>query len=345
MTDSFDYESRFEARLVAHAARASRPFDAAAIAAAAASASTREVVVRPWIRPLTGNSGRVSTLRVAFALALLALAVTAGAILVGSTLRDRTPQPDHLGIVPPSPPIPPRPPSIVSAGRLPTGIGSSIAVGLPDGRMVVAGDASSNTLAGIFEPRSGVTVRVQSTAPARVGFMAVLPDGRVVIYGVLNGATDLDGRAMFWLLDPRTAIAQPSAADLALRFGAQVALMADGTLLLTGGTDAIDGEVSLLSVEAFDPTTGRLTPLPALREPVGEMGYYSRALSDGRLLLIGDFGVTGGPNANTYVYDPRSGKYRLNYGLFIEIFAGLSMLGATAWYVIAEWRRQRPNRA
>jgi protein SCO1 len=41
------------------------------------------------------------------------------------------------------------------------------------------------------------------------------------------------------------------------------------------------------------------------------------------------------------VYDPRAGKYRLNYGLFIEIFAGLSMLGATAWYLTAEWRRQR----
>jgi protein SCO1/2 len=44
------------------------------------------------------------------------------------------------------------------------------------------------------------------------------------------------------------------------------------------------------------------------------------------------------------VYDPRSGKYRLDYGLFIEIFAGLSMLGATAWYLAAEWRRQRMDR-
>jgi protein SCO1/2 len=44
------------------------------------------------------------------------------------------------------------------------------------------------------------------------------------------------------------------------------------------------------------------------------------------------------------VYDPRAGKYRLNYGLFIEIFAGLSILGATAWFLIAEWRRQRPTR-
>ena len=44
------------------------------------------------------------------------------------------------------------------------------------------------------------------------------------------------------------------------------------------------------------------------------------------------------------VYDPRAGKYRLNYGLFIEIFAGLLALGATAWYVAAEWRRQRSTR-
>ena len=39
------------------------------------------------------------------------------------------------------------------------------------------------------------------------------------------------------------------------------------------------------------------------------------------------------------VYDPRAGKYRLNYGLFIEIFAGLSVLGATAAYLIAGLRR------
>ena len=44
------------------------------------------------------------------------------------------------------------------------------------------------------------------------------------------------------------------------------------------------------------------------------------------------------------VYDPGAGRYRLNYGLFIEIFAGLSMLGGTAWYLTAEWRRQRPPR-
>jgi protein SCO1/2 len=45
------------------------------------------------------------------------------------------------------------------------------------------------------------------------------------------------------------------------------------------------------------------------------------------------------------VYDPRAGRYRLNYALFIELIAGLSILGGTAWFVVREWRQQRRLRA
>lgn len=44
------------------------------------------------------------------------------------------------------------------------------------------------------------------------------------------------------------------------------------------------------------------------------------------------------------VYDPRAGKYRLNYGLFVEIFAGLIVLGGTLYFLASEWRRQRRTR-
>jgi protein SCO1/2 len=44
------------------------------------------------------------------------------------------------------------------------------------------------------------------------------------------------------------------------------------------------------------------------------------------------------------VYDPNSGGYRVNYGIFFEIFAGLTTLGAIAWVVIRELRR-RPRGA
>ena len=42
------------------------------------------------------------------------------------------------------------------------------------------------------------------------------------------------------------------------------------------------------------------------------------------------------------VYDPRAGRYRLNYGLFIEIFTGSTIVVATVWYLIANSRRRRP---
>ena len=41
------------------------------------------------------------------------------------------------------------------------------------------------------------------------------------------------------------------------------------------------------------------------------------------------------------VYDPTTGKYRLDYALFIEIFAGLTVLGAVSYYLLREWRRHR----
>ncbi len=44
------------------------------------------------------------------------------------------------------------------------------------------------------------------------------------------------------------------------------------------------------------------------------------------------------------VYDPLTGRYRLNYGLFIEIAVGLSVVGATLWFLGSEWRRQRRAR-
>lgn len=44
------------------------------------------------------------------------------------------------------------------------------------------------------------------------------------------------------------------------------------------------------------------------------------------------------------VYDPNAGRYKFDYGIFFEIFAGLTTLGAIAWVVLRELRR-RPRRA
>jgi protein SCO1/2 len=41
------------------------------------------------------------------------------------------------------------------------------------------------------------------------------------------------------------------------------------------------------------------------------------------------------------VYDPRTGRYRLDYGVVIEILAGISILLTTLVYLLREWQRHR----
>lgn len=40
------------------------------------------------------------------------------------------------------------------------------------------------------------------------------------------------------------------------------------------------------------------------------------------------------------VYDPASGKYKFNYSLFVELFAGFTFLGALVVFIVREARRQ-----
>jgi protein SCO1/2 len=43
------------------------------------------------------------------------------------------------------------------------------------------------------------------------------------------------------------------------------------------------------------------------------------------------------------VYDPASGRYKFNYSLFVELFAGITFLGGLLWFLLRQLRRQ--NRA
>jgi protein SCO1 len=44
------------------------------------------------------------------------------------------------------------------------------------------------------------------------------------------------------------------------------------------------------------------------------------------------------------VYDPKTGTYRVDYSLPLEVAGGLTFIVALAWYLLAEWRTQRRAR-
>lgn len=75
--------------------------------------------------------------------------------------------------------------------------------------------------------------------------------------------------------------------------------------------------------------------LPILVEPLKQLVAGRPTLADGAAQALDKVRIL------CTIYDPALGRYRLNYGLFIAILVGLSVLGSTGYLVYYEWRRGR----
>ncbi len=82
---------------------------------------------------------------------------------------------------------------------------------------------------------------------------------------------------------------------------------------------------------------GESFDLPMLVAPLKELlsGQATEALSVGNIWEKVKLYCT--------VYDPFTGRYRLDYSLFVELFAGLTTMGAIVWIMVRELRRKRPG--
>jgi protein SCO1/2 len=132
--------------------------------------------------------------------------------------------------------------------------------------------------------------------------------------------------------DPRWAFVVPDAAAtgaIAQAFGFSYAAGAGGFDHLTQVT-ILDGR-GRIQAQLY----GESFALPMLVQPLRELalGEPVSAVSAGALIDRVRLLCT--------VYDPLSGKYRLDYALFIEMLAGVIVLGATAIFLVRERRRAR----
>lgn len=75
--------------------------------------------------------------------------------------------------------------------------------------------------------------------------------------------------------------------------------------------------------------------LPILVEPLKQLVAGQPTLADNAAQVLDKIRIL------CTVYDPALGRYRLNYGLFIAIVVGLSVIGSTGYVVFYEWRRGR----
>lgn len=133
--------------------------------------------------------------------------------------------------------------------------------------------------------------------------------------------------------DPRWSFLVPDASAteaLARDFGFSFAAQSGGFEHLT--------QVTILDAQGrvHAQLYGESLALPMLVQPLRELvlgepaATASLAAAVDRLRLL------------CTVYDPLSGKYRLDYALFIEMLAGLIALGGTAAFLLRERRRSRP---
>ena len=131
----------------------------------------------------------------------------------------------------------------------------AVSVTLADGRVVVAGGKSDDTLSPViasYDPASGAWARVGELLTARSGHaMTLLNDGRVLIAG---GTASYGPTFDIEIFDPANGTSV-HAGDMTLaRVDHAAATLKDGRVLIVGGSD---GVAPMPLAEIFDPATGQ----------------------------------------------------------------------------------------
>jgi hypothetical protein len=256
----------------------------------------------------------------------VAAVVFIGVVAVGGMLYLSTPGRPAVGgpsptpVVTPSPsePAPTAAPVPTPAGPITPGRQIHTATLLADGRVLVAGGYDGNDAAlasaELYDPKTGRFTATGSLAiPRGLHTATLLADGRVLIAGggPASWVSSPPGPylASAELYDPKTGTFSPTGSMTTTREGHTATLLADGRVLIAGGTDTNGHGVA--SAELYDPKTGTFSatgPMTTAR------GFHTATLlSDGRVLIAG-----GDPTAWTEsspflasaeLYDPKTGTF------------------------------------
>jgi hypothetical protein len=198
---------------------------------------------------------------------------------------------------------------------------------LDDGTVLLAGGVGSGwsflASAEIYDPARGTFRPTGDMMTPRESHTATkLPDGRVLITGGHQGRhADIQVYDSSEIYDPASGRFASTGTMTVRRHKHDAVLLADGRVLITGGSDEEDDRNAYTRCELYDPRTGEFTPsapMPGVRyKHIGT----SLLLPDGDVLIAG-----GGREA--VVYHPESDSYETVPGTLGS--APLSRLFSTA---------------
>lgn len=198
--------------------------------------------------------------------------------------------------------------TFTATGSMRSARAGHVAVLLGNGKVLVAGGVGNGWSflgsAELYDPSSGTFTPTGNMTVARESHVAVkLVDGRVLIVGGHR-----DRRATITIYssaeayDPRTNTFT-SVGDMRVRRHKHDAvLLADGRVLVTGGSDERDDKGAYRSTELFDPATNTFAIGPTLTEARYKHHGSSILLPSGDVLIAGGAQVAERYNAKTGVF-------------------------------------------
>lgn len=197
---------------------------------------------------------------------------------------------------------------------------------LADGRVLVTGGyaepdpddySEGNAVAEVFDPATNVFVVVGPMTHERHEHEAVrLHDGRVLLTGGADAPSCCDdGISETELFDPATNTFAATGRLVVARPAHRTTRLADGRVLVTGGSVAhggADGPTDVEATEIYDPATATFASTGAMATAPGTTFTVTR-LGDGRVLAAG-----GNLGDRAEVYTPAAGTWSTLAARMIE---------------------------
>lgn len=186
---------------------------------------------------------------------------------------------------------------------------------LADGRILIAGGVGTGWTflaeAEIYDPEAGRFTAVGKMSTPRESHTAtLLTDGRILITGGHN-----DRRAAMTVFastevfDPAKKAFEPAGNMTIKRHKHAAVRLADGRVLIVGGSDERDSRGAYSSLEIFDPQTGKF-------KVAGEMSSSRYKLNGAVVLLPNGKVLIAGGSDGAEVFDPATGKTTATAGGF-----------------------------
>jgi N-acetylneuraminic acid mutarotase len=224
-----------------------------------------------------------------------------------------------------------------------------VATLLPNGKVLLAGGVGTGwtflSSAEIYDPATNTFAATGDMLAERESHTAtLLANGKVLIAGGHRGRRpSLTIHSSTEVYDPATGRFTAAAGMTRIRHKHEAVLLADGRVLILGGSDERDGQPAYTSAEIYDPVANNFRATGSMNAPRYKLQGTAVLLSDGKVLVAGGASRAEvfDPSRNTFSYaggdleTPRlfATATRLRDGqvLILGGYHGNSIVSANAW--------------